>query len=244
MFKKKIATLVAAALMTLSASSAFAAFGELELIRVYYDRATGAEIVTDLGNINTLLSSSGAQTFAGSTTGLTGSSIYAAYFAISKTAPGQVWVSGNATTATTSNGTITTLGSGATSLFAAWGTTNTSYQNLVGVATSFRGKLSNANNTVAGTLSNFVSNTSRLNTESLFVASQAATQGLWYFATATTAAGPNRTGVLAATITTDATGNTTFTSNQAATATPIPAAIYLMGSGLLGLVGLRRRNKA
>ena len=63
MFKKKLTMLIAAALMTLSTSSAFAAFADSELIRVYYDR-NGAEIATDLGKVTDLTAAGASNTIA------------------------------------------------------------------------------------------------------------------------------------------------------------------------------------
>jgi hypothetical protein len=41
----------------------------------------------------------------------------------------------------------------------------------------------------------------------------------------------------------DATGKLTFTGNSSTTPVPIPAAVWLFGSGLMGLVGVSRRRK-
>ena len=60
-------------------------------------------------------------------------------------------------------------------------------------------------------------------------------QGLYFFNNADLSA---TNFVQLSTITTNADGTTNIS------ATPIPAAIYLMGSGLLGLVGIRRRKNS
>src|SRR6185369_16678479 len=121
MFRKKLAVLVAAALMTLSASSAFAAFGDMELIRVYYERTTGTvEVATDLGNIDNLLAAP-STTIAGAfgTVG-TSANMYAAYFAVDR-AHNMLWASGssdvtNAPVAVGSPG-YTSLKSGSSSVY-------------------------------------------------------------------------------------------------------------------------------
>jgi len=44
-------------------------------------------------------------------------------------------------------------------------------------------------------------------------------------------------------LTVDMNSDGTFTENVAASPTPVPAAVYLLGSGLMGLVGIRRRKR-
>jgi FtsH-binding integral membrane protein len=64
------------------------------------------------------------------------------------------------------------------------------------------------------------------------------TQNLYFWANAYAAVPADTIGVLAATITTSYNGTSVVTA-----ATPIPPAFFLMGSGLLGMFGLRRKNK-
>src|SRR5689334_16027413 len=96
---RKLATILAAAMLTLSASSAFASFADMELIRVYYERTTGtAEIATDLGSISSILAAP-TTTVAGSFGTVTNyNNLYAVYFAIDRT-NNHMWVS-NSTTVT------------------------------------------------------------------------------------------------------------------------------------------------
>ena len=54
MFKKLI-PIIAASMLTLSASSSFAAFADNELFRVVYDNSNGNEQLSDLGAVSTLL---------------------------------------------------------------------------------------------------------------------------------------------------------------------------------------------
>ena len=56
MLKKKFAAFIAVALIQLSSSAAFAAFADLDLVQVVYERNGGAEYATDLGNIRSGLS--------------------------------------------------------------------------------------------------------------------------------------------------------------------------------------------
>jgi hypothetical protein len=105
------------------------------------------------------------------------------------------------------------------------------------VANGYKGKISATQgwfgNTV--TAANTARTFSELNLANLAVNN---TQSLWFFSDALTTVAANKIGTSVAQIITNNDGSTTVV-----TATPIPAAFYLMGSGLLGLVGLRRRNK-
>ena len=240
MLKKKIVMLIAAALMTLSASSAFAAFADMELIRVVYDRA-GNEYATDLGNVNTLINSATPTTIAGN-----GAAGLVAYFAIDKTT-NQLWVSGSTSAPSAINGTsggLTTTKSGVTSVYAQYnqgivgGATN--YTGLASAIGSYKNKLS----ATQGFLGNAISSATKGNTEASLAAIIAAgagsvTQNLYYWNDGLTTVAANKIGVWTnnTIITTYSDGSTTIAS------TPIPPAFFLMGSGLLGMFGLRRKNK-
>lgn len=247
MLRKKLAVLVAAALMSLTASSAFAAFADLELIRINYDRA-GNEYATDLGNINTILTNgltnAGTGTFAGAT--------LVSYFALDR-ATNQLWVSGvNAATATFTPAIIggstglTSIKSGTTFMYNTYNSvaTNggTSYAGLASNPNSYKAKLSATQGWFGNTIT--AANSARTFSEiSMATLATNNTQSLWYFADGLTTVAANKLGVAVASIVTNADGSTTISSNAPVTTTPIPAAFYLMGSGLMGLVGLRRRNK-
>jgi hypothetical protein len=250
--KKKMIALLAGALMMISASSAFAAFSDLELIRVVYQRTGGTvEAATDLGNVNTLLASGGnvgggVNAFTTITgTAFATSDLYVAYFAVDITGK-KMWMSG---TGAEGIGTLkTSLITGvANTLYTQYNSpapvapaTSTvgrstgdaaSYFKKADLSTSF-GSFGNAITIGAGNVEASLAT----------LASGSVSQNLYYFANfgGTLA---ERTGVLSAqngttiTILTNADGSTTVN------ATPIPAAIYLMGSGLLGMVGLRRKKR-
>jgi hypothetical protein len=245
MLRKKLVALVAAALMTLTASSAFAAFADSHLIRVYYDRA-GAEYATDLGLISSVLTSATAPagvTFGGAL----GTATHAVYFAYDRaTAVNDLYVSGvNKDSATFTGapqviGVLTGMNNGTTPMYAQFNTMGgTNYTGLASAASSYKNKLSSVQGYFGNTLT--ATNSARTYAElplATLVANN--TQSLWFFDTPTATTVAGKTGVAVAQIITNADGSTTIT----AVATPIPAAIYLMGSGLLGLVGLRRRNRA
>jgi len=245
MFKKKFAAMIAAALMTMSASSAFAAFADLELIRVYYDR-TGSEFATDLGNVKTILDNAkqpGGVTLDGSFGTLT--SGYAVYFALDRTTGvSDLWATGKVGVDSVILGGstgLTSLKSGSSSMYALYNTQGgTEYTGAAAATSSYKNKLS----ATQGTLATSINNASRLNTEASLASvigsgTGSAVQALYFWENALTTVAAEKIGVLAATITTNADG----TSTIVAAPTPIPPAFLLMGSGLLGMVGLRRKSK-
>jgi hypothetical protein len=239
MYKKKLAILAAAAMLTLSASSAFAAFGNLELIRVVLDNAGTTEIVTDLGTVSSVLAGGsfgdGANAFT-SVAGGTSSSLNVTYFAVNQ-ATKEVWITGSALKSSagksvTVTGMSTSIWNYYNTLTAAGSATATYSAN----ASSGYHVLADAT-TQQGQFGSFIAATGRPSVEASLanLASASVTQDLYYFSNYAVA----QTGVKVGSIITNADGST----STPLTATPIPAAFYLMGSGLMGLVGLRRRNK-
>jgi len=247
MLKKKFAAMIAAALMTMSASSAFAAFADLELIRVYYDRA-GSEFATDLGNVKTILDNAkqpGGVTFDGSFGTL--STGYAVYFALDRNGFSHLWATGKVGVDHVIVGDligINPLKSGISSMYILYNANatdgGTEYTGPAAATSSYKNKLS----ATQGWLANSINAASRLNTEASLAGvigseTGSITQALYFWDNALTTAANEKIGVLAATITTNSTG----TSTIVAAPTPIPPAFLLMGSGLLGMVGLRRKSK-
>jgi hypothetical protein len=248
MLKKKIVMLIAAALMTLSASSAFAAFGDLELIRIAYDR-NGSEIATDLGLVSNFTAAGANNTIPGSFAAITPStSTFVTYFALDR-ANNQLWATGSTTTPSIILGGasgLTGLKNGTTPMYAQYNTQGgTNYIGAASLASSYKTKLSA--NGQQGALAAAINLTTRANTEVSLasIASTPVSQGLYFWANGTTTVAANKTGVLAATITTNSDGSATIISSTPApvASTPIPPAFFLMGSGLLGMFGLRRKTK-
>ena len=94
---------------------------------------------------------------------------------------------------------------------------------------------------VTGSMGNNINSATRMNTEAsldglIGSGSGSVTQALYFWDNITTTVTADKSGVEVARITTNADGSTVITAP-----TPIPPAFFLMGSGLLGLLGLRRR---
>jgi hypothetical protein len=253
---KKLATFAVAAVMSLSASSAFAAFANLDVIRVISDKTAGStvEIVTNLGNVNTISALSNS-VVGGSFTGFTTSALSnlsVTYFAVDRTTVlnGTMWIASTisspapvtpgvaqiqnklATTGGVANNPTlvyyNTLGAGQTVV-----ANNTNTASLAGkFGTTTLGNY-------AGYAVNFATTT---NMSLANLASAPLTMTLWKFGNSTNM-GVAATGVKALTLTLNSDGTTTVNASAPVT-TPIPAAAWLLGSGLMGLVGLRRRKNA
>lgn len=247
MLKKKIVMLVAAAMMTLTASSAFAAFADLSLIRVYYDR-TGSEIATDLGKVADFTAAGAVKTIDGNFGSLSGATSFAVYFAVDRV-NNDIWSSGSTTTPSVITGGnlgMTSLKNGLQPVYNTYNTQGgVTYTGPASLTNSYKNKLS----ATQGTLANAINVATRLNTEvsltDIIGGTGSRTQSLYYWGNGLTTVASEKIGQLAATIVTNADGSTVVTSSTPApVATPIPAAFYLMGSGLMGLVGMRRRKNA
>lgn len=243
MSKNKIVALIAAAMLTLTASSAFAAYtNDNELVRVVFSTGAGATttVVNDLGSISSFLATTGSNTLAGtafsySTLGATAnaSNTYEVFFAKNNKITGttyDMYVASNAAP-TTGNRKFTTFNGsvvGFDNLYTA--------PNTTGTLSDYQNKFGNTG-TLNGTFS----------TVQEFSLATVAALNLYEFSNAVSNTFPVTTGTNVnsnLTILTNADGSVTFQNNAAAAPTPIPPAFFLMGSGLLGMVGLRRKSKA
>ncbi len=250
---KKIMMLMIVAVLMLGASQqAMAAFADGDLVRVVFSTNGTNEIATDLGSIANLTSSSSnqmtwnANNFNLSQLGGTASlaDTYVVYFAITQSPnpKNQVWVSGPATgqsTVTKSafsgfntnshtvTGEYTVLGGGASQVVEAVSDPNSFFTVMT------------AGGANVGNLGGFTpGNTAAISLANL--ASGYVDSVLYYYGTFGGAGASPATSI--GTLRTYADGSTAL--NPAASPTPIPAAVYLFGSGLLGLAGLRRKMAA
>jgi hypothetical protein len=250
--KKKLAVLLAAAMLTLgAAANAMAYFADGDLIRVAYVRGGTTEVATDMGSISSLLAA-GSTTING-TSGLSltdlgaasWSDVYVAFFAKTGTtvATRTAYVSGDTATTNNTNWSLfaTPIGNMYTGYQSVGGTTNQTVIQQQSDALSYATKMNNndATGVSNGRMGGFITTIGavELNLAAL------ATGGT---ATATIySKGPGITGgtmnATNLTITMDNTGSATVINTAA---TPIPPSFLLMGSGLLGMVGIRRRMAA
>jgi hypothetical protein len=253
--KKKLLALTAGALLTMGfAGNALAYFGDYELVRVVYHQGGSTEVATDLGNVNALAGQtnavvgSGAAAFSLSQfSGATSTSnLFVAYFAKAvnaDTTKGDIWtsaanglstgpLSGNRQWSGVSAATQATIGMYA-GLGGSTGTVAADQSNVK----SYWKSLDKGTINTAGKLSSFFSsNIIEANLADL------ATQGyvdqdLYFYDTPDAP----KNGVKVASIRTMADGSTIINYQESAPV-PVPAAAYLLGSGLLGMIGLRRKN--
>jgi len=249
---KKIATILAAASLMLCMSvPAMAAFADnMDLIRIVYNSAGTQEVYTDLGNINTILSNPSSLATASFITGQTGSA--GAGTLDSGTLFGNTALS-NLNVAyiafNTTNRLVTYTSGGDT---APQSIDNGQWFNQIGNFQGYLKGLTVTNGNAVGNAGNANSYTTILNSNGIgllgglldqsneanlatLASGGVVTQKLYYFA-------DNSTGsavLQSITLTTGSDGVST-----AVNPTPIPPSFLLMGSGLLGMVGIRRKFAA
>lgn len=254
--KKYFGIFVAAMLLLGAASQAMAYFaGTTELVRVVFNRNGTVEVATDLGNINTLAATApnanlavGNGTAAFTVGQVTGAGsmadLFVAYFATDGIT--NAWIAGTSPILAGSR-KGTSLNTGVESI-------NTYYNSLGGTTGTVVGSHGVGNNTYTelfnqttlGGYGNFVNQSTDLqfgtevNLANLVAANGFTDQILYGFignANATIAP----TGVAGVTIRTlvDANGNGYTVINPSAV--PIPPSVLLFGSGLLGMIGIRRK---
>lgn len=242
--KKKMIALLAGALMTLGASNAMAYFADGDLIRVVYDSAGTFEQATDLGSI-TALSSASNLTIGGIDTSSVAdkSGLMVTYFAkqITGTGTGSFYIAQDATQTTSAgiNGSKwSSIGaSSMASVYTYYNSKGTATVNVLTTDTNSYAKKLDQSNTSPGLFAGLTDASTKDFAEvSLSDIANVNAMNLYYFQDGNakqTVSTPYLT------ILTDSTG-----THITGTATPIPAAAYLLGSGLMGLFGLRRKNRA
>lgn len=246
--KKKMIALLAGALMTSAlAGNAFAAFGDLHLYRVVYNSSNKVELGTDLGTfsmknelvgnldlgraIDTTKLGNAASDFT---------NLKVAYFAVDTSAAADLWLSSK-------NDAAGTLNTGAkwTPIKNNFMSINNTYKNS-GLDEVVAQSTSASSNTYYSKYDGFGANVGIFtqflkagqNMESVFTNGVAEQNLIFFDNTNVTGAGTQQI----AKIRTTADGTTLLGSEPVPT-TPIPPAFLLMGSGLLGLVGIRRKSQ-
>lgn len=253
--KKIMMLLMVAVLMLGISGQAMAAFEDGHLVRVVYSTAGTNEIGTDLGSVKNLTSLSTQNVvfnannfdFAALGGNANASNTYVAYYTVTTTdASGntnKAWLSGLPTGETIAKSKFSGYAGDAHSA-------NGLYQVASGGAAQATVLMSDPNsywNTLnnsgaaVGKMNNFI--TASGGNAEMSLADLATVgyvdQVLYYYSSPSGISG-TASGLKVATIRTFADGHTELNPS----AVPVPAAVYLFGSGLLGLVGLRRKMAA
>lgn len=244
--KKMLGILVAVMLVLGFAGQSMATFADLELIRVIYDQTTSTEYASDLGKIgvgNLAIGGGGAfsnnnlnlgQTFSATAVlGATAATdtLKVAYMAVDST-NGFMWLSGtsaNRPYTTGADANYSAMGN----MYAYYGATNSNAsKSMTGDARSYWIGMNGTGSNV-GTFDNFFLNGA--GSEAAFTYGSTADLNLYYYGNPYAS---GLSGLNMGTLQVNADGSTTLNPS----AVPIPAAVWLLGSGLLGLIGVRRRN--
>jgi hypothetical protein len=254
--RKKIVSILAAALLALSmAAPAMATyFNDNDLIQIVYNTAGGNEVATDLGAISgSTFTSNGSLSFLGGGT-ITGTGVNAAVTGgttFSGVKLSSINVTYLAYDLSNSNNPIYFSSNSSTPPVyqngGQWGNANSLLQSLYfnGTGTQQQVVVSTSNNnsfaynfgSTPGDIGGLLTTASSESTLTGLASGGTITQKLYYFAD--TANGSTAQD-LALNLITNSAG--TFTAADAST--PIPPSFLLMGSGLLGMVGIRRKFTA
>jgi hypothetical protein len=252
--KKIMMFLMVAVLMLGISGQAMAAFEDGHLVRVVFSSSGQYETGTDLGDITALTTNTGANVvyntnnFSLAALGgtATAADSYVVYYSVAA-APNRAWISGPTSdiTMTGARSAYSGLAGGIHSvqgLYQVQGAGASQVTALMSDPNSFWTQMTNSGVGI-GNMKGYVAASSGLATASLADLTTVGyvDQKLFYFASASGIG--NTTGVQVATIRTFADGHTEL-NPSAGPVTPIPAAVYLLGSGLLGLVGIRRKMAA
>ena len=244
--KKLIGILTALTLVLGFAGQSMALFADLEIVRVIYDQTTSLEYASDLGKIgvgNLAIGGSGA--FSGNSVNLGGAfsptavlggtaatdTLHVAYMAVDQTNL-TTWLSGTQANRAYNTGNDSNM-SAMAGMYLYYGALNSNASKpMTGDARSYWIAMDGTGGS-AGSFANFFTNGA--GSEAAFTYGQTPSLNLYYYADPYTA---NLNGFNMGTLQVQADGSTVLNPS----AVPIPAAVWLLGSGLLGLIGVRRRN--
>jgi hypothetical protein len=266
--KKKLVALLAAALMTVSfAGNAMAAFVQGDLIRVVYDTVGSREYATDLGSWATLTANAttgnvtvggGADAFTLANTGAASlSNLMVGYFLVDNAVLNRAAVSGGTTAPTTGATLFSGYLANAGNLFANYqtngqavsGTTNSVYlldKAAVGTKTYFMNM--DGSGASPGKFGGWINSANPSGTLNLAALSTVGYVDQTIYQWTGANLGGNRAtlaGTSAFTVRSMADGSTIINPGAVVPpAVPVPPAFFLMGSGLLGMFGIRRKKNA
>jgi hypothetical protein len=246
--KKKLAVLLAAAMLTLgAAANAMASWADGDLIRVVYNHAGTVEVATDLGNVNNVIATNTMSSSAFSLSQITGatsfSDLYVAYFAKQASTSGNngiAWVgidSASTTAPVTGSRKFLTLVNAIQSMGSYYNSINSAVDQVVAQQSN-----TNSYNTtlnpggVTGILGGYIPAGVEQSLAALATGGTVSTT-LYSFVNQGGTSGVSTGTATPLTLAVNNSGVTT-------SATPIPPSFLLMGSGLIGMIGIRRRLAA
>jgi hypothetical protein len=256
--KKKIIALLAGALMVLSASSAFAAFtyAANDLYLVAYDTGTQEELVINLGTLTTngsgtgyfgLNSSGGTLSFnesllgSSATTATTNVALFG--YSIGANQNSVLASSDPGDSPQSAYGTQSSFISAVNSIVntAHAATTTNTYVGSTTNGAGYNGKMNASGTGSFAGLNDFGASTNGFSTPETTLANLIGGYTFGVFSFKNQLLVTNGVLQFNVGLTDDAGVETIALTSANTAATPIPAAFYLLGSGLMGLVGLRRK---
>ncbi|NWF55110.1 MAG: hypothetical protein HXY45_09985 [Syntrophaceae bacterium] len=260
--RRKLLGLLAAAVLVLGfAGQASALFEDLQLVRVVYQNNGTVELATSLGNVNTLAGGSNVTVGDGTSgfqltdfSGAGWANLQVGYYARNAGLQYDAWTSGPLAGGQMSGPTkIANFTNAATYTAGYYQTLTPTGNTVTAVTTNLNSYVDNMNNggTSPGTFAAFIP-AGNGEVSLAAIATLGYVEQLLYKYDYTSPGNPASAGVAVAKIRTwvtpgaDGTLGTAddlsgTTINPTEQVVPIPPAVLLLGSGLLGLIGLRRR---